>query len=94
MTELPPPRRQEKASPWPFVGMTGMACVAFLIGASVLVTPWYVVAGLALLWVGVLSVAIAWWSLHPTWVPWLPAGLTFVWFATVAGGAAVFGWRG
>ena len=35
MTEPPPPPKPlAKASPWPFVGMIGMACVAFLIGAN------------------------------------------------------------
>ncbi len=75
MTELPPPPSRAKASPWPFVGMIGMACVLFLIGASVLATPWFVVLGLTILWLVVLVVAVVWWSLHPTWLPWLPVGL-------------------
>lgn len=94
MTELPPPPKPlAKASPWPFVGMIGMACVAFLIGASVLATPWFVVVGLSLLWAVALFVALVWWSLHPTWLPWLPVGLTVVWIGTVVGGAALFDWR-
>jgi hypothetical protein len=72
--------------------MIGMACVAFLIGASVLVVPWYVVALLLLLWALVLFVATAWWSLHPTWVPWLPVGVATVWFVTVVAGTVAFGW--
>ena len=93
MTDLPRPPERARASPWPFVGMVGMACVLFLIGASVLATPWWVVAGLALVWVVALLVATAWWSPHPTWVPWVPAAMAVVWFAAVAGGAAVFGWE-
>lgn len=93
MTELPPPRQPlEKASPWPFAGMIGMACVAFLIGASVLAAPWYAVLGLSLVWVVTLVVAIRWWTPHPTRLPWLPVGLTVLWIATVAGGARVFDW--
>ncbi|HEX5881274.1 MAG TPA: hypothetical protein VF468_23595 [Actinomycetota bacterium] len=93
MTELPPPRKPlEKASPWPFVGMIGMACVAFLIGASVLAAPWFVVLVLSLLWVVTLVVALVWWSRHPTWLPWLPLGLAVAWIGSVAGGAALFGW--
>ena len=93
MTDLPPPRRPlEKASPWPFVGMVGMACTAFLVGASVLTSPWYAVAGLSLLWLGTLVVAIRWWTPHPDRLPWLPVGLTLVWIVTVVGGAAAFGW--
>jgi hypothetical protein len=94
MTELPPPRQPlDKASPWPFAGMIGMACVAFLIGASVLVAPWFVVLGLSLLWLVALVVALAWWTRHPTWLPWLPLGLAVVWIGTVVGGAAAFGWQ-
>jgi hypothetical protein len=72
--------------------MIGMACVFFLIVASVLTTPWWAVAGLLLVWALGLFVATAWWSLHPTWVPWIPAGVAVVWLATVVGGAAVLGW--
>ena len=92
MTGIPGPRERRQASPWPFVGMIGMACVAFLIGASVLVVPWYVVALLLALWALVLFVATAWWSLHPTWVPWLPVGVAVVWFVTVVAGTVAFGW--
>jgi len=38
-------------------------------------------------------VALVWWSLHPTWLPWLPLGLTVVWIGAVVGGAALFDWR-
>lgn len=93
MTDLPPPRRPlEKASPWPFAGMIGMACTAFLIGASVLVTPWYVVLALSLVWVVALVVAVCWWTPHPTRLPWLPVGMTALWLLAVLGGAAAFGW--
>jgi hypothetical protein len=84
--------RPDRASPAPFAGMIGMACVFFLIGASVLTTPWYAVAALFLLWAAVLVVALRWFTPHPRRVPWLPVGLVVVWFATVAGGAALFGW--
>jgi hypothetical protein len=72
--------------------MIGMACVFFLIAASVLTTPWWAVAGLLLVWALALFVATAWWSLHPSWVPWIPVGVGLVWLATVVGGAAVLGW--
>lgn len=94
MTDVRPPSHPERASPWPFVGMVGMACVFFLIAASVLATPWYVVAGLLLVWAVVLVVAVRWFTPHPTRVPWLPVGLAVVWFGTVVGGAAVLGWNG
>jgi hypothetical protein len=72
--------------------MIGMACVFFLIVASILATPWYVVLGLVVVWAAALFVATAWWSLHPTWVPWLALGMAVLWFATVVGGAVAFGW--
>jgi hypothetical protein len=73
--------------------MIGMACVFFLIGASLLTTPWYVVLALLAVWSATLVLAIRWWTPHPSRVAWLPAVLSLVWFGTVAGGAAVFGWR-
>jgi hypothetical protein len=93
VSSLPPPRPPlAKASPWPFVGMAGMACTAFLIGASVLLAPWYAVLGLSLLWVVALVLAVRWFTPHPGRVLWVPVGLTLVWVATVVGGAAAFGW--
>jgi len=92
VTEVPDVPPRASVSPWPFVGMAGMAGVFFLIGASVLTTPWYAVAGLFVLWALVLVLATRWWTPHPTRLPWLPVALAAVWFATVAGGAAAFGW--
>ncbi|WP_432479331.1 hypothetical protein [Nocardioides sp. GXQ0305] len=92
MSEIPSRPERPRASPWPFAGMVGMACVFFLIAASVLTTPWWVVGGLLVVWGLGLFVATAWWSLHPTWVPWVPVAVAVLWFALVAGGAAAFGW--
>ena len=92
MRALPPPRVRTRASPWPFVGMVAMVCVLFLIGASVLATPWFVVAALTVVWLVGFVLALRWWTPHPGRLPWLAAGLALVWFATVAGGAALFGW--
>jgi len=72
--------------------MAGMACVFFLIGASVLTTPWWAVAALLAVWAGTLVLATRWWTPHPTRLPWLPVALTLLWFLTVVGGAAAFGW--
>ena len=92
MTGIPGPPDRPRASPWPFAGMIGMACVLFLVAASVLTTPWWVVATLLAVWLVGLLVALAWWTPHPTRVPWVPVVLAVVWFATVVGGAALFGW--
>ncbi|MEQ4498611.1 hypothetical protein [Nocardioides kribbensis] len=87
-----PPRREDAASPWPFVGMAGMAAVFFLYAASGPVTPWWGQALLLAFWALLLLVAAAWWSLHPTWVPWVPVVGFVVLFATVVAGAAWWGW--
>lgn len=92
MTGIPDPPRLSRASPWPFVGMIGMACVFFLIAASLLTTPWYVVVALLVVWAAALVLATRWWTPHPARLPWLPVVLAVVWFGTVAGGAAVFDW--
>jgi hypothetical protein len=84
--------RTEKVSPWPFVGMAGMACVFFLYAASGLLAPWWAVVMLLVLWALALFVATAWWSLHPTWVPWIPVALAAFWFVAMNAGGALLGW--
>ena len=75
-------------SPWPFVGMAGMACALFLYGASVLFLPWWAVALLVVAWLALFVVACAWWTLHPSWVPGVAVVAVALWFAVVlaAGG--------
>jgi hypothetical protein len=85
-------RNRNATSPWPFVGMAGMACAFFLYAASGLVAPWWGVVALLVVWVLLFVVACAWWSLHPTWVPWVAAGAIVFWFVAVLGGAFVLGW--
>jgi len=92
VSALPPPRVRTRASPWPFIGMVAMVCVLFLIGASVLATPWFVVVALTVVWLVGFVLALRWWTPHPERLTWLAAGLALVWFATVAGGAALFDW--
>lgn len=72
--------------------MAGMACVFFLYAASGLLAPWWAVAVLLVVWVLLLLVAIVWWSLHPTWVPWLPVFAAVLWFAAMNAGGAWLGW--
>lgn len=79
-------------SPWPFVGMAGMACVFFLYAASGLLAPWWAVALLLLVWAALLFVATAWWSLHPTWVPAIPVVAAVLWFVVMIAGGAWWGW--
>ena len=91
---VPEPPLREPLSPWPFAGLVGLACVAFLIGATPLVVgaPWWVVVLLALLWCGTLLVAIAWFTTRPRAVAALPVVVAGVWLATMLVGAARLGW--
>ncbi len=85
---------REPLSPWPFAGMIGLACVAFLIGATPVVVgaPWWVVLLLGAVWLVALVLAIGWFTTRPRAVVLLPVAVTLVWLATVLGGAAYLGW--
>jgi hypothetical protein len=76
-----------EVTPWPFVGMAGMACAFFLYAASVLFAPWWAVVLLVLVWVALFVVACAWWTPHPRWVP----GVAVVAIALWAGYVALLG---
>ncbi len=88
-----PPVR-EPLSPWPFVGLVGLACVAFLIGATPVAVgaPWWAITVLALLWLPALFLAIAWFATRPRTVALVPVVLALVWLATVLGGATLLDW--
>jgi hypothetical protein len=79
-------------SPWPFVGMAGMACAFFLYAASGLVAPAWAVVLLLLVWAVLLVVACAWWSPHPGRLPFVAAFAVILWFAAVTAGGAWLGW--
>ncbi len=85
-------RNRNATSPWPFVGMAGLACTFFLYAASGLVAPWWGVVLLLLVWVGLLLLSIAWWSLHPRWLPAVAVFSLVFWFAAVNAGAFWLGW--
>ena len=73
-----------EVSPWPFVGMAGMACAFFLYGASVLFAPWWVIVLLFVVWVALFVVACAWWTPRPRWVPGVAVVALLVWVGVVA----------
>ena len=91
---MPQSPTREPLSPWPFAGLVGLACVAFLIGATpvAVAAPWWAVTLLALLWVVALLLAITWFTTRPRAVALLPAVVAFVWVATVVGGARFLDW--
>jgi uncharacterized membrane protein len=88
-----PPVRPE-LSPWPFAGIIGLACVAFLIGATTVAVgaPWWAITGLVLVWLVALVLAISWFSSRPRTVAAIPFVVALIWFATVVGGARFLDW--
>ena len=91
---MPKPPLREPLSPWPFAGMIGLACVAFVIGATPLVVgaPWWAVLVLAVVWCVALLLAIGGFTTRPRTVVLLPVAVALVWLATVLGGATYLGW--
>jgi hypothetical protein len=79
-------------SPWPFVGMAGMACAFFLYAASGLVAPWWAVVLLLAVWVALLVIACVWWTPHPRRLPLVAVVAVAFWFAVVYAGGAWLGW--
>jgi hypothetical protein len=90
----PRPQAREPLSPWPFAGLVGLACVAFLIGATPVAVdaPWWAIVLLGLAWVVALLLAIGWFTSRPRAVVMLPVVLALVWIATVLGGARFLDW--
>lgn len=73
-----------KASPWPFIGLGALACLAFLIGASVLYQPWWAVTLLALGWLVLMVAGARWFATRPRGVIVLAVVGYLVWLASVA----------
>jgi hypothetical protein len=85
---------REPLSPWPVAGLVGLACVAFLIGATPLVVgaPWWAVTLLVLVWLAALLLAITWFTTRPRIVAVVPLVVALLWVGTVLGGARYLGW--
>jgi hypothetical protein len=65
--------------------MIGLACLLFLDLGSTIVLRWWAVVILVALWLALFVIACAWWTPHPTRLPWL-AGLGFgCWLLVVVG---------
>jgi hypothetical protein len=95
---VPPARRRgqlvaEKVSPWPFIGMGGMACTFFLNAASGLLAPLWGVAVLLGVWFALLLVGFRWWTPHPLRVAVLPLVSGVAWFGLLMAGDLWFGWN-
>lgn len=85
---------REPLSPWPVAGLVGLACVAFLIGATGIAVgaPWWALLLLAVAWLAALVLSIAWFTRRPRTVALIPVALALVWFATVVAGARYLEW--
>ena len=59
--------------------MIGLACVLFLDLGSLVFLPWWAVVGLVVVWLGLLLVAVAWWTPYPSRLPWVAAVGIGVW---------------
>lgn len=81
-----------KASPWPFVGMAGMACVLFLDAASSSFAPWGVVVVLLASWVVLFVLACRWFMPHPRRVLWAAVGGVVAWFVICIVGGLLVDW--
>jgi hypothetical protein len=82
----------QKTSPWPFVGMSGMACAFFLYAVSGLVAPWWGVTILMLLWTVMFVLGCLWWTPHPKRLLFLPVFAVALWFGLITGGSILFDW--
>lgn len=57
---------QDRVSPWPFVGMIIMACMFFMVGASILFLPWWLVGVLFVVWLAMTASACRAFATKPT----------------------------
>jgi hypothetical protein len=81
-----------KASPWPFIGMAGMAAAFFLYAASGLVAPWWGLTILLFVWLVLFVTACRWWTPHPGRLPLLAIAALVFWVLAVSAGGAWLGW--
>ena len=84
--------QREKASPWPFLAMIGMAGCFFLYAVSGLLAPWYGVAFLMVIWVVLFILTTRWWTPHPRRTLLVPLVALVLWFAVLTAGEALFSW--
>ena len=79
-------------SPWPFIGVGGLACAFFLYAASGLLAPWWVVVVLLVIWVFLLVLALAWFTRHPMRVFGIAVFAVVFWFVTMVAGGVFLDW--
>ncbi|MPZ60894.1 MAG: hypothetical protein GEU93_06280 [Propionibacteriales bacterium] len=71
----------EQSGPW--IGIAGLVCLLWLYGASILIIPWWAVAGLVVLWVVLFVYGCRWFGRWPYAVLLLPLWGVALWLAAV-----------
>jgi hypothetical protein len=79
----PPSTRRPNASPWPFVGIGALVCLGFIDGASILFLPWWGVALLMVLWIGLMVQGVRWFTARPRGTVALAGVGVLVWLVAV-----------
>ena len=77
---------------WSFVGMSGMACVLFLVLFAGLITPNWVPFVLLGVWLVLFVLGTRWFMHHPRRVAVLPVLMLVIWVATIAAGVRFLNW--
>lgn len=76
-----------------FIGMGGIATMAFLYFFSGLVAPLWAVVVLVAIWVVGFALGCRWFMTRPVRVFVVPLVLAVIWFATILVGAQLLGWK-
>lgn len=80
-------------SPWPFVGMAGMATAFFpYAAAGFFFAPWWGALLLMLVWLVLFAVSCRWFTTHPRGTVGLAVLAFVVLFAVAYAGGRWFGW--
>lgn len=84
------PRLWARIAGW--VGIAAHVCILFFYVTSGLVAPAWAVAGLLVLWLVLLVVAIRLLRARPALALLVPVAAALIWFAVIASGGAWLGW--
>ena len=82
----------QKASPWPFIGMAGMASALFLYVMGAVVVPWFAGATMLLVWLVLFVLCCRWWTPYPMRLPFIALFAVVFWFAAMNAGASWLDW--
>jgi hypothetical protein len=75
-----------------FIGLAGIAVMAFLYFFSGLVAPLWAVIVLNVIWLAHLVLGCRWFMKHPVRVFFLPISLAVIWFGSLYLGEAFLDW--